>query len=406
MYGSINLFFYLDKIFYEFALFCMAINSKEHKRHLFCEPFLNQRLSGVRDDSLNWMIEQLYLSLNRTVFLRTDDRASKAGQLRAPFRRGLVIQRLFNRVHSHLMDTFEESIIILLFLNETFKKSISTDTFILVLPCIPVVTPYRTNQITIQKNRKQKQIRVIRITTTMAALLETFVNSFLDTAIAADPSSSSSSTAAIQKPFHRKKYERTEAIYTEYELIKVKARKVDLDRFERGISKLQHDVGIDVEITVVIPREEALEESKQRRLQVEAKEKETGDFLDYVFSDTIPFLHDFLMHGSPELRFFQIKGEKEIITVFNKLCERMIYNKDMQCKLEIKDRRQVQIGRRIIVETETYEEARVRYNKECNATQLAASASASWLPNNDLLDSMFTDDFSKSSPFLHNLLVS
>ena len=240
----------------------------------------------------------------------------------------------------------------------------------------------------------------------MAALLETFVNSFLDTAIAADPSSSSSSTAAIQKPFHRKKYERTEAIYTEYELIKVKARKVDLDRFERGISKLQHDVGIDVEITVVIPREEALEESKQRRLQVEAKEKETGDFLDYVFSDTIPFLHDFLMHGSPELRFFQIKGEKEIITVFNKLCERMIYNKDMQCKLEIKDRRQVQIGRRIIVETETYEEARVRYNKECNATQLAASASASWLPNNDLLDSMFTDDFSKSSPFLHNLLVS
>ena len=242
----------------------------------------------------------------------------------------------------------------------------------------------------------------------MAALLETFVNSFLDTAIAADPSSSSSSTAAIQKPFHRKKYERTEAIYTEYELIKVKARKVDLDRFERGISKLQHDVGIDVEITVVIPREEALEESKQRRLQVEAKEKETGDFLDYVFSDTIPFLHDFLMHGSPELRFFQIKGEKEIITVFNKLCERMIYNKDLQCKLDIKDRRQVQIGRRIIVETETYEEARVRYNKECNATQLAASASASasWLPNNDLLDSMFTDDFSKSSPFLHNLLVS
>ena len=101
----------------------MAINSKEHKRHLFCEPFL----------SLNRMIEQLYLSLNRTVFLRIDLRASKAGQLRAPFRRGLVIQRLFNRVHSHLMDTFEESIIILLFLNETFKKSISTDTFILVL---------------------------------------------------------------------------------------------------------------------------------------------------------------------------------------------------------------------------------------------------------------------------------
>jgi len=276
----------------------------------------------------------------------------------------------------------------------------------------------------------------------MAALLETFVNSFLDSAIA-DPSSSStaatstavpkattkrSSNTNLNIPFYRKKYERTEPIYTEYELIKVKAPKVDLDRFERGISKLQHDVGIDVEITVVIPREEALEESKQKRLKVEEEERETGDFLDFVFSDTIPFLHDFLMHGSPELRFFQIKGDKEIITVFNKLCERMIYNKDMQCKLEIKDRRQVQVGRRIIVETETYEEARVRYTKECKAAQLAADQSnaaaaqlaatqlsestsaSSWSPNGsgnkDLLDSMFTDDFSKSSPFLHSLLVS
>jgi hypothetical protein len=247
----------------------------------------------------------------------------------------------------------------------------------------------------------------------MAALIETFVNSF-SSAIDSSSSTSAVSKTKKAKPFHRRTYERTEPIYTEYELLKVKAPKIDLDKFENGIAKLQRDVGIDIEITVVIPREQALEESKQKRLLQEEKEEKItgGDFLDYVFSDTIPFLHDFLMHGSPELRFFQIKGNTEIISVFNKLCERMIYNKNMQCKLEIKDRRQVQIGRRIIKETETYEEAKDRYNKECqyqqskqSKSQLAAAAQSSSSSSADFFDSMFTDDFSKSSPFLHNLLV-
>ena len=88
----------------------------------------------------------------------------------------------------------------------------------------------------------------------------------------------------------------------------------------------------------------------------------------------------------------------------------------MQCKLEIKDRRQVQIGRRIIKETETYEEAKDRYNKECqyqqskqSKSQLAAAAAAAQSSSSssspDFFESMFTDDFSKSSPFLHSLLV-
>jgi hypothetical protein len=233
----------------------------------------------------------------------------------------------------------------------------------------------------------------------MAALIETFVNSF-SSAIDSSSSTSAVSKTKKAKPFHRRTYERTEPIYTEYELLKVKAPKIDLDKFENGIAKLQRDVGIDIEITVVIPREQALEESKQKRLLQEEKEEKItgGDFLDYVFSDTIPFLH-----GSQELLFFQIKGNTEIISVFNKLCERMIYNKNMQCKLEIKDRRQVQIGRRIIKETETYEEAKDRYNKKCQHQQSAAQSSSS--SSADFFDSMFTDDFSKSSPFLHNLLV-
>jgi len=72
------------------------------------------------------------------------------------------------------------------------------------------------------------------------------------------------------------------------------------------------------------------------------------------------------------------------LDIFNKLCGKMIYNKGLQCKLEVTDRRRIEIGRRLIEDS-------IFGTQNCKK---------------DLLDSMFTADFSKSNPFLHNLLVA
>ena len=196
----------------------------------------------------------------------------------------------------------------------------------------------------------------------MSAFIDTFYNSFSS----AGPKNRQEKTRRMSEP-----------IYAEIELFKVTAPKNDLEKFAKEMSKIRKNVGIKVEITVVIPSRK----NQERIKALERREKESQDFLDYVFSDTIPFLHEFLMYGSPEAEFFQIKGDKDALNVFNQLCGRMIYNKELQCKLEVTDRRQIEIGRRLLKDS-TYGSSP------------------------DLLDSMFTADFSKSSPFLHNLLVA
>ena len=199
----------------------------------------------------------------------------------------------------------------------------------------------------------------------MSAFIDTFYNSF------------SSAGPRNKKQQQRQK---SEPIYAEIELLKVTAPKYDLEKFAKEISKIHRNVGIEVEITVVIPSRK----NEERIKALERQEKESQDFLDYVFSDTIPFLHEFLMFGSPEAQFFQIKGEKDALDIFNKLCGKMIYNKGLQCKLEVTDRRRIEIGRRLIEDS--------MFGTQNSKT--------------DLLDSMFTADFSKSNPFLHNLLVA
>jgi len=196
----------------------------------------------------------------------------------------------------------------------------------------------------------------------MSAFIDTFYNSFV--------------SAGPHGHHDDSKYRNNDTVFAEIELLKVMAPRYDLNVFTEELSRLKYNVGINVEISVVIP-------SRKKQQTMEALEKHEWDFLDYIFSDTIPFLHDFLTYGSPEAQFYQIKGSKKDMDCFNDLCKQMIYNTELQCKLEITDRR------------------RLFGKKYLKNTIFGTNDSEP-----DILDAVFTDDFSKTSPFLHSMLVA
>mmetsp|Transcript_7259 Transcript_7259/g.21042 ORF Transcript_7259/g.21042 Transcript_7259/m.21042 type:complete len:199 (-) Transcript_7259:87-683(-) len=168
-------------------------------------------------------------------------------------------------------------------------------------------------------------------------------------------------------------------LLAEIELIKVTAPRLDLNRFSEELHRIKHNVGIPVEISVVIPstrHEDMLELAPEDR-----------DFLDMLFSDTIPLLHDVLTYGSPEAEFFQIKGPKGSLDLFNDMVATMIYGKELQCKLEVTDRRKLYGP---------------KYLRKTVKNGILGSAT----DESDLLDTMFSADFSKTAPALHSLLVA
>jgi len=193
----------------------------------------------------------------------------------------------------------------------------------------------------------------------MAAFIDTFYNSF-------------SSAQSQEKPDQY-------TVYAEMQLLKVTAPKYDLEKFTNESFRIKQNVGIGVEVKVILPSRK----NEQRLKRLEEREKENHDFLDYIFSDTIPFFHDFLIYGSPDVQFFQIKGKKGDIDIFNKLCRQMIFSKELQCKLEVTDRREIPL------------------NNQFNNSIFGG-------PNSepDVLDAIFTEDLSSCNPFLHNLLLS
>lgn len=164
--------------------------------------------------------------------------------------------------------------------------------------------------------------------------------------------------------------------YTEMQLLKVIAPKYDLEKFGKELLRIQRHVGIRVEVKVIHP-------SRRNEERLRQQEKENSDFLDYIFSDTIPFLHEFLTYGNPETQFYQVKGRKGELDVFNKLCLRMIYRKELQCKLQVTDRRKIP-----------------------QKNSLEDSIFGGPNSEEDFLDTIFTDDFSSCNPFLHNMLTT
>ena len=221
----------------------------------------------------------------------------------------------------------------------------------------------------------------------MDALFESFYNSF---------ASSASATGDSRKPA-----EPRQPLYTEIELVKVTATRDDLNRFAQELSRIRHNIGINVEISVVIPSSQQ-HEHKHGDLHNHERRRRTNnnsnndcygndgyekDFLDRIFSDTIPILHDFLTYGSPEAEFFQIKGPKGSLNLFNDMCATMVYAKELRCKLEVTDRRRI-------------------YGPKYLRKTLKNDIFGCPNSERDLLDAMFTDDFSQTMPALHSMLVT
>lgn len=201
----------------------------------------------------------------------------------------------------------------------------------------------------------------------MAAFLDTLYNSF------------SSAVPSFGEQNRSDQQPEEITVYAEMQILKVTAPKQDLEKFTKEISRMKERVGIKVKIRVIRPSP-----NHERRVkEMEEQEKENHDFLDYVFSDTIPFLHEFLIYGSPEAQFFQIKGKRSDLDVFNQLCSQMIHGKELQCKLEVTDRRKISI------------------RKQFKNNILGSPNSSP-----DFLDSIFTDDLSSINPTLHNMILS
>ena len=194
----------------------------------------------------------------------------------------------------------------------------------------------------------------------MTAFIDSFYNSFTS----AGPSSGEQAT------------------YAEMQLLKVTAPNYDLEKFGKQIFRLKKNVGIRVDVKAILPSRRA----EERLKKMEKREQENGDFLDFIFSDTIPFLHEFLTYGTPEAQFYQIKGRKGDLDIFNKLCRQMIYSKELQCKLEVTDRRKIPVKNPV------------------NPVKESILGGPNSEP--DFLDALFTDDLSSCNPFVHNILTT
>mmetsp|Transcript_24869 Transcript_24869/g.58355 ORF Transcript_24869/g.58355 Transcript_24869/m.58355 type:complete len:290 (+) Transcript_24869:148-1017(+) len=230
------------------------------------------------------------------------------------------------------------------------------------------------------KNKKKKKKR-------MSALIDTFKKSFSSAVYSRGESSSSktSSSSSSGQPESRPQSKQQQfppedhIVYAEMQILKVTATKRDLEKFAEELIRAKESVGIDVEVKRIYPSRR----HEQRLKEMEEEEKEQHDFLDQLFSDKIPFFHDFLVYGNPEAQFFQMKGKKGELDVFNKICTQVIRGEELKCKVEITDRRELSMPKTI------------------KNNILGGPKSKP-----DLLDTIFTDDFSGCSPFLHNMILS
>jgi hypothetical protein len=200
----------------------------------------------------------------------------------------------------------------------------------------------------------------------MSALIDTFYNSF-----------SSAGPEASRLNSNQDHWNRSASMWDEVELLKVTATHADLERFNRNILKLKNKWDLDISASLVVPKSEQM---KQRML--EQRNAQQADFLDMVFPDKIPVLHDLLMSGEVETQFVRIEGSHDMVNAFNRLAEQMIYDKGMNISIAVAERR------KIIVDA-------------------VAAPSVPTLNDLDaIMDSIYSADFSKTFPWLHQVLTA
>ncbi|KAG7372866.1 hypothetical protein IV203_033590 [Nitzschia inconspicua] len=210
------------------------------------------------------------------------------------------------------------------------------------------------------------------------ALVDTFYKSFSSTG--PDPSSWNRGGRAD----HWNHQERPASFFDEVELLKVTAPRADLERFNRNVLKIKNKWDLDISASLVVPKSEELKQRlEERRLS------QKHDMLDFLFTEKIPILHDLIMAGEVETQFIRIEGSHDMVNAFNRLVERMLYDKNLTgVAINLVERRKIMV------------------DNVWGENNGSSSLFPSLADLDSILDSIYSADFTKSAPWLHRILVA
>jgi hypothetical protein len=205
----------------------------------------------------------------------------------------------------------------------------------------------------------------------MSLFATTFYNSF--SSAGKYPSSANKQKNSMMAPA---------GYFNDIETIKVTASRSQIDLFNTHVLKLRQDLNIKVKLTVLLPCEGAVNEQRGRRqdsLMQKMDSTDSGDsFLDRIFSDKIPLIHDLLMLGEPDVQILKVEGRPEMVDLFNTQIERMVFAEGLSVDVILVTRKKIHIQQVVSNSLDEVE---------------------------DSLDFIFTDDFSKSMPIIHKLIM-
>jgi hypothetical protein len=161
-------------------------------------------------------------------------------------------------------------------------------------------------------------------------------------------------------------------IFSEIETLKITASRSQIDLFNQKTLKLKQNLNLQVKLTILVPTDPSTSE-------VGSQQKDEPDsFLDHIFTDKIPLIHDLLMMGEPEIQILKVEGSPDMVDLFNAQVERMVYVEELSVEVVLVNRKKVPIQQVVSKSLDDMESA---------------------------LDYFFTDDFSKSLPVVHKIIM-
>lgn len=184
--------------------------------------------------------------------------------------------------------------------------------------------------------------------------------------------------------------------FKDIEMIKITASRSQIDLFNKSVRKLRRDLNIKVRLTVVV----MVEGANTRTINTKGRSDSIDDFLDHIFPEKIPLIHDWLMIGESEVQILRVEGSPEMVDLFNTQVERMVEWEDLRVEVGLISRKKKFF----------HDASKSIYHAEnalasCFATGFATDISMSLDEAESALGHVFTTDFSKSMPTVHKFIM-
>lgn len=158
------------------------------------------------------------------------------------------------------------------------------------------------------------------------------------------------------------------AVFSEIETLTITGSHSEIDRFHQKVAKIMRHRDLGISMSIVVP-EKPPQDSSQG---------EPDSFLDLFFVDKIPLIHDFLMMGEPEVQLLKVEGSHDMVNRFNAHVARMIRREEMNVTVAVVNRKKIPLEQTV-----------------SNGLDHVEST----------LDYYFTDDFSRSMPVVHKIIM-